>query len=80
MDSGQALRMTSLFATVRLSNHHPHPDPVRQAHDTALPSRERETKDGVFRGSARNERLDFIEGKIPLLPPLIKGEDLPPPL
>jgi hypothetical protein len=25
---------------------HPHPNPVRQAHDTALPSREREIMEG----------------------------------
>jgi hypothetical protein len=36
------LRMTSLFAMVSLSNHHPHPDP--------LPSRKREIKEGVAIG------------------------------
>jgi hypothetical protein len=42
--------MAIIFDMVSLSNHHPHPYLVRQAHDTALPSREREIKIRAFIG------------------------------
>jgi hypothetical protein len=63
MDSGQALRMTSPFAMVSLSNHHPHPAP--------LPSREREIKVRVI-GRSVPSKSPFI----PLLQRGMKGDFL----
>jgi hypothetical protein len=34
---------------------HPHPDPVRQAHDTALPSRERKIREWGFHGERKTK-------------------------
>jgi hypothetical protein len=45
------LRMTSLFAMVSLSNHHPHPDP--------LPSREREISVKVVMGKVWRILSDY---------------------